>query len=305
MATDAAGLERPLVSVVCINKNNCSTLEETIRSVLAQTVEDMEFVIADGGSSDGSLEIIARYPQIRLLDGVDTSRDDGILRAVRAARGKYIAFMTSTDGYVSQTWLKTATDYLEKDHEASLVWGAAISMDTDGNLVSRFYPKEFVHKKKIAQKKLWFQRWMVESGTRLSYLPELSYCVNANVFKRLIEPDPTCPELASIDPILRFHFEFIRQGYLPVYLPALVYFGRTHAGQSQFSKLMDDWLTRYNVTRRKHVVQVLLGRRVHIWRDREGREITRMRQADAIGRYVWTFVLESRLVHSFRKRFGL
>ncbi|MDB5568827.1 MAG: glycosyltransferase [Hyphomicrobiales bacterium] len=305
MAHIADEMERPLVSVVCINKNNSSTLEQAIRSVLAQTVERMEFVIADGGSTDGSLEIIARYPQIRLLDGVDASRADGVLRAVRAARGKYIAFMTSTDGYVSQTWLKTATDYLENDHEASLVWGAAISMDAHGSLVSRFYPKEFVRKKKMAQKKRWFQLWMAESGTRLSYLPELSYCVKAEVYRRLIEPDPACPELASIDPILRFHFEFIRQGYLPVYLPALVYFGRTHPGQAQFSKLMDDWLARYNGARRAHVAQVLLGRRTHVWRDREGREIARMGQAEAIGRYVWTFVFESRLARSLRKHLGL
>ena len=179
----------PLVTVICINKNNDSSLEQSIRSVLSQTVENMEFIMADGGSTDGSLSIIRKYPRIRLLDGVDASRADGVLRAVRAARGKYIAFMTSTDGYVSQTWLKTATDYLEKDHEASLVWGAAISMDVDGQLVSRFYPKEFVRKKKMAQKMGWFQLWMVEGGTRLSYLPELSYCVKADIYKRLIEPD--------------------------------------------------------------------------------------------------------------------
>jgi glycosyltransferase involved in cell wall biosynthesis len=302
---DIAQLDRPLVSVVCINKNNRSTLEQTIRSVLAQTVEEMEFLIADGGSTDGSLEIIAQYPQIRLLDGVDTSRADGVMRAVRAARGKYIAFMTSTDGYVSQTWLKTATDYLETDHEASLVWGAAISMDAHGNLVSRFYPKEFIRRRKMAQKKNWFQRWMVENGTRLSYLPELSYCVCSDVYQRLIEPNPKYPELVSLDPILRFHFEFIRQGYLPVYLPALAYFGRTHSGQAQFSKIMDDWVKRYNRARREHVAQVLLGRRVHVWRDRKGRELARMGQFEAIARYISTFVVESRLAHSLYNRLGL
>jgi len=302
---DIAQLDRPLVSVVCINKNNRSTLEQTIRSVLAQTVEEMEFLIADGGSTDGSLEIIAQYPQIRLLDGVDTSRADGVMRAVRAARGKYIAFMTSTDGYVSQTWLKTATDYLETDHEASLVWGAAISMDAQGNLVSRFYPKEFIRRRKMAQKKNWFQRWMVENGTRLSYLPELSYCVCSDVYQRLIEPNPNYPELVSLDPILRFHFEFIRQGYLPVYLPALAYFGRTHSGQAQFSKIMDDWVKRYNRARREHVAQVLLGRRVHVWRDRKGRELARMGQFEAIARYISTSVVESRLAHSLYNRVGL
>lgn len=295
----------PLVTVICINKNNDSTLEQSIRSVLSQTVENMEFIMADGGSTDGSLSIIRKYPQIRLLDGVDSSRADGVLRAVRAARGKYIAFMTSTDGYVSQTWLKTATDYLEKDHEASLVWGAAISMDVDGQLVSRFYPKEFVRKKKMAQKMDLFPLWMVEGGTRLSYLPELSYCVKADIYKRLIEPDPDCADLASIDPILRFHFEFIRQGYLPVYLPSLVYFGRSHPGQAQFSKAMDDWLMRYNRTRRSYVADVLLGRRPHIWRDRDGQEVARLGQAKAVARYACTFVFESRLVRSIKKRIGL
>ena len=305
VSDDDRDLGRPIVSIVCINKNNSATIEQSIRSVLSQTVKNFEFVIADGGSTDGSLDIIRKYPEIRLLDGVDTSRADGVLRAVRAARGKYIAFMTSTDGYVSQTWLETATDTLERDPQAGLVWGAAISMDARGQLVSRFFPKEFVRRKTVAQKQAWFPLWMVESDTRLSYLPELSYCVDADLYKRLIEPDPACPELAGIDPILRFHFEFIRQGYLPVYLPSLVYFGRSHEGQAQFSGSMNDWLARYNRARRQHLADLFAGRAVHVWRDRSGREINRMGRATALGYYAYGIIAHSKLAKSLMKRLGL
>ena len=297
--------ERPLVSVVCINKNNIATLEQSIRSVLSQTVKNFEFIIADGGSTDGSIDFIRKFPEINLLDGVDTSRADGVLRAVRAARGKYIAFMTSTDGYVSQTWLETATAYLEQDQEAGLVWGAAISMDTRGQLVSRFFPKEFVQRKAVAQKQAWFPLWMVEHDTRLSYIPELSYCVEADLYKRLIEPHPECPELATIDPILRFHFEFIRQGYLPVYLPSLVYFGRHHEGQAQFSKSMNDWLARYNRERKAYVTSLLTGRRVHVWRERAGQEVGRMGHAAAIWQFAYGTIAHSKLAKSLKKRLGM
>ncbi|WP_162901497.1 glycosyltransferase [Breoghania sp. L-A4] len=305
VSKDSSAAARPMLSVVCINKNNEDTIEQAIRSVLSQTVENMEFVMADGGSTDSSLDIIGKYPEIRLVDGVDTSRGDGVLRAVRAARGKYIAFMTSTDGYLGPNWLQTAVDHLESDPEASLVWGAAISMDTKGQLVPRFFPKAFPAHRKVAQKKDWFPIWMVDSGVRLSYFPELSYVVRADIYQRLIEPDPACPELENIDPILRFHFEFNRNGYLPVYMPSLAYFGRTHDNQGQFSDAAPGWIANYDRARKKHVARLLSGETTHVWRDGNGREIGRMDAGAAKRAFFFGRILHSRLLRSVRKRIGL
>jgi glycosyltransferase involved in cell wall biosynthesis len=298
-------LRMPEISVLCLNKNNLPTLRLAMSSILAQQDVDLEVVVADGGSTDGSIEYLQGLERVRLLDGVDTSRDEGVLRAVRAARGKYIAFMTSTDGYVSTTWLRTAIDHLEKDGQASLVWGASIAMNSSGQLVGRFYPKQFITRKWIAQKQDVFPLWMIEKGTRLSYFSELSYVVHADIYKRLIEPDINAPLLSQIDPILRFHFEFLRQGYLPLNLPSLVYFGRAHEGQSQFSSKMAQWLSAYNQERKDHLRALFSGARIHIWRDAEGREIGRMNRLEAVARYAFGIVFHSRLAYSIRKRMGL
>ncbi len=295
----------PQVSVLCLNKNNLETLRRSMSSILAQEGVDLEVVVADGGSSDGSLQYLLSLDHVRVLDGVDRSRDEGVLRAARGANGKYIAFMTSTDGYVSTSWLKTAVDYLERNADAGLVWGASISMDTQGQLVGRFYPKQFITRKWIAQRKDVFPLWMSEHDVRLSYFSELSYVVRADLYKKLIEPDPACPTLASIDPILRFHFEFIRQGYLPVFLPSLVYFGRSHEGQGQFSPVMKEWLARYNRERRDHLHALFSGARTHVWRDGEGREIGRLGRGEAFARYLYARIFHSRLASSIRKRLGL
>jgi glycosyltransferase involved in cell wall biosynthesis len=295
----------PEISVLCLNRNNLGTLRAALTSILAQQDVDLEVVVADGGSTDGSIEYLQGFQRVRLLDGVDTSRAEGVLRAVRAARGKYIAFMTSTDGYVSTTWLRTAIDHLEKDHQASLVWGASIAMNTSGQLVGRFYPKKFITRKWIAQKQDVFPLWMIEKGTRLSYFSELSYVVRADIYKRLIEPDAKVPLLVELDPILRFHLEFIRQGYLPLFLPSLVYFGRAHEGQAQFSPIMAQWLTAYNQERKDHLRALFSGARTHVWRDGDGRELGRMSWLEAIVRYAFNSVFHSRLAYSIRKRIGL
>lgn len=295
----------PMLSVLCLNRNHMQTLPVAMNSVLTQQDIELEIVVADGGSTDGSREYLQNLPRTRLLEGEDKSRDEGVLRSVRAARGKYIAFTTSTDGYVSPTWLSTAVNYLEQDPEAGLVWGASITMDVEGQLVARFFPKQYARRKSVPQKRSVFALWMCEQDLRSSYFSELSYVVRADIYKKLIEVDPAAPGLAEIDPVLRFHFEFLRQGYLPAYLPALANFGRAHEGRHQFSPIMKVWMAAYNQSRKEHLRDLLSGRKDHVWRDGAGREIGTMRRSSLMMAYALGKLLPPRAAHRIRQWFGL
>ena len=88
------------VTVITVNLNNLEGLKRTAESVIAQTCRDFEYIIIDGGSSDGSREYIARLP------GVDywvSEPDKGIYnamnKAVRVAQGEYCIFMNSGDTF--------------------------------------------------------------------------------------------------------------------------------------------------------------------------------------------------------------
>ena len=88
------------VTVITINLNNLEGLKRTAESVIAQTSRDFEYIVIDGGSTDGSREYIARLPRV---DYWVSEPDKGIYnamnKAVRMAQGEYCIFMNSGDAF--------------------------------------------------------------------------------------------------------------------------------------------------------------------------------------------------------------
>ncbi|SMC72801.1 glycosyltransferase family 2 protein [Pedobacter nyackensis] len=87
------------ISIITINYNNAKGLEETINSVVCQTYKNIEYLVIDGGSDDGSAEVIKRYS-----NGINywvSEPDKGIYNAmnkgIRAATGDYLLFINSGD----------------------------------------------------------------------------------------------------------------------------------------------------------------------------------------------------------------
>ena len=87
------------LSIITVNYNDAKGLERTIKSVISQSYQDFEFIIIDGGSSDGSLDIIKKYE--RHIDYWVSEPDGGIYQGMniglRQAKGDYVNFMNSGD----------------------------------------------------------------------------------------------------------------------------------------------------------------------------------------------------------------
>ena len=267
--------DNPLISVICINKNHGEYIEENILSVLSQNFESFEFIIADGGSTDDSLKIIGKHRFVKLVSGADKSRIDGLMRALSVARGRYVMVTTTTDGYLSRNWFKTASNFLDCDLQTSLVFGASARMDSQGSLGSVAFPTIFPFTK-VPPKEKWSSMWL-QKGLTSSYFPELNYCVRIDIFRKLMGPSVEFPELNDIDPILRFHFEFNRLGYLPHYIPTLANFGRTHDNQMQASNINTKFVDAYSNAWKKYRRRVAFGKCIHYLRDGNGLEITHSR----------------------------
>jgi len=96
----AAG-EAPLVSIVTVVYNGAATIERTIRSVLAQTWPRIEYIIVDGGSTDGTLDIIRRYED--RIDYWESSPDKGIYDAmnkgITLCTGEWTGLINADDWY--------------------------------------------------------------------------------------------------------------------------------------------------------------------------------------------------------------
>lgn len=123
---------RQQLSIVTVNLNNASGLEKTISSVLSQTFKDYEFVVIDGGSVDGSLDIVKKYSGS--IAFWSSAKDNGIYEAmnkgVRAANGSYLLFLNSGDVLNRPTVL---AEIFGAERTSDIVYGNIDYVYSDGS----------------------------------------------------------------------------------------------------------------------------------------------------------------------------
>jgi len=131
--------ELPLVSIVTPSFNQAPFLEETLCSILDQDYPRVELIVVDGGSTDGSLEIIERYAA-RLAHWVseaDLGQADAINKGFSLARGEIFAWLNSDDTY-NPGALHDAMEYLATHPEIGMVYGSAYYIDAEGRRIGRY-----------------------------------------------------------------------------------------------------------------------------------------------------------------------
>jgi glycosyltransferase involved in cell wall biosynthesis len=131
--------EKPLVSIVTPSFNQARYLEETIRSVLGQTYERIEYILIDGGSTDGSLEIIQKYTDkvSYWVSEKDKGQTDAINKGFKAAHGSILAWLNSDDVYQPRA-VSEAVAYLMDQPQVGMVYGDLDFVDENGQVIGRF-----------------------------------------------------------------------------------------------------------------------------------------------------------------------
>jgi glycosyltransferase involved in cell wall biosynthesis len=123
----------PFVSIVTPSYNQARFLEATLRSVLGQDYPNMEYLVVDGGSNDGSVDIIRRYTA-RLAWWVsekDSGQSEAINKGFRRAHGEFVGWLNSDDIYLPGA-VSAAIKVFQSHPEAGLVYGDAQAIDADG-----------------------------------------------------------------------------------------------------------------------------------------------------------------------------
>lgn len=129
----------PLVSIVTPSFNQAKFLEETIRSVLDQDYPNIEYILIDGGSTDGSVEIIQKYAH-RLAYWVsekDRGQTDALNKGFAAATGNIFAWLNSDDTYQPGA-IRSAVDFLTSHPRVGLVYGDLNFINERGEIVGKF-----------------------------------------------------------------------------------------------------------------------------------------------------------------------
>jgi glycosyltransferase involved in cell wall biosynthesis len=117
----------PLVSVITPTLNRRELLEETVRSLAAQTYRNVEHVIVDGGSSDGTQDYLASIASDRLrwVSEPDSGMYDAINKGLALARGEVLGYLNSDDLYLPWA-VETVVARLKSEPAADIVYGDAI-----------------------------------------------------------------------------------------------------------------------------------------------------------------------------------
>lgn len=128
-----------LVSIVTPSYNQVRYLETTLRSVLQQDYQPLEYLVVDGASTDGSVELIRRYAgQLAWwVSEPDRGQAEAINKGLQRSRGEIVAWLNSDDFYLPGA-IRQAVAAFEANPQAGMVFGDALSVDEAGRPIKRF-----------------------------------------------------------------------------------------------------------------------------------------------------------------------
>ena len=105
-------LKKRAVSVVVLTKNSIVTIQRCVDSLINQTVQPREIIVVDGGSTDGTLELVKKYP-IRLIEESTSSIGHARNLGVKNAKGRIVFFLDS-DCYCVSNWIESMLPHFDR-----------------------------------------------------------------------------------------------------------------------------------------------------------------------------------------------
>lgn len=185
-----SALNNPLISVVTVVYNGESTLEQTIKSVVNQTYNNIEYIIIDGDSEDGTLDIIKRYDEV--IDYWQSESDSGIYdamnKALDLANGDFLIFLGADDCFFQNNTISLCLEKLKADslnygvvyfrNHPYIYWGKFLKTQIFYQNICHqaiFYPKNFYKKYKYNLQYKIYADWEMNikaySKCKFNYLP--------------------------------------------------------------------------------------------------------------------------------------
>jgi len=139
----------PLVSIITPSFNQANYLEATIQSVLEQSYPHIEYIVIDGGSTDGSVDIIKKH-QSRIASWVseqDKGQTEAINKGFNRAKGDILAWINSDDTYANPNAVADAVNFLIANPETAMVYADCNFIDEQGKVIGKFASRQTDYEK--------------------------------------------------------------------------------------------------------------------------------------------------------------
>ncbi len=207
------------ITVITPSFNRAEFISQAIESVLHQSYPNVEHIIVDGGSTDGTLDVLAKYPHLRVMSEPDQGMYDALNKGLKIATGEYLVFL-NTDDLLAEGALMSALPLLENTETDAVAGQANIFSKSED------HSHHIVKQTKILTKQdLWIE------------LIYANPAMNAWVFKRRV-----FEKVGGFDASYRvtgdrdFIMRFLLSGLSYVYLDKVLYWYGVHDDFMTFSK---------------------------------------------------------------------
>ena len=158
--------ENPKLSIITVNLNNRDGLQRTIDSVVSQTFTDYEWIIIDGGSTDGSRELIEQYQDhfAYWCSEPDKGIYNAMNKGITHARGEWLQFLNSGDVLYSNN---TLTSVFSNEYNADVLYANLIIRSNSNNSEYRVYPERldihFFYESSLCHQSTFFKRTLFDN----------------------------------------------------------------------------------------------------------------------------------------------
>ncbi len=175
-------------SIITVSYNQSEFIRQNIESVLAQDYPNFEHIIIDGGSTDGTVEILKEYPHLNWVSEKDKGQSDGLNKGFRKAQGDIIAWINSDDMLYAGA-LKKINAFFETNPDKSVVTGNQVIIDRQGDELRVISAERFTYghllneRSSVMQNSTFFRRRVLID---VGYLDEsFHYTMDHELFVRI------------------------------------------------------------------------------------------------------------------------
>ena len=127
---------QPKLSIITIVYNNVQDIERTLKSIIGQTYPDIEYIVIDGASTDGTLDIIKKYENriAKLISEKDDGIYDAMNKGLAVATGDYVLFMNSGDEIYTNN---TVANVFATEDDADIYYGETEMINDAGESLGK------------------------------------------------------------------------------------------------------------------------------------------------------------------------